>query len=166
MFIRLSPRTFWILLFVLSGLWLGASVFTVLYGIFSPAANFQEIVRALEMRGEPPLQAASAIQQTIIAVGPMQRAVQVGYYSKVTLTLQLGAKRKEKRTQASYIAWFQKVQKPILLILERNETDGVVQGYVIAEGEPMSIARSFAAKLLLFAFSLYMVIRKRAPDSG
>jgi hypothetical protein len=75
MFIKLSLRAFWILLLVLSSLWLSALLLTVPCGIFWPAGDFQEIVHALQLSGEPPPRAAAAVQQTMAAAGILQRAL-------------------------------------------------------------------------------------------
>ena len=161
MFIKWNSRKSWILLLVLASLWLGVSLGVVAYGIVSPASDLKEIVRALEMRGTPPPQAASIVQQTVAEAGPLRRAIQVGYYSGITKTFQLNASHLERKTQASYLAWFDKIQKPILLLLERHDKDGVLQYYYIAQGEPMSMVSAYLPSMLFFAFSLYMVCRKK-----
>jgi hypothetical protein len=161
MLIKWNSKKSWILLLVLASLWLGVSLGVVGYGIVSPASDFQDILRALEMRGTPPPLAVGIVQQTVAAAGPLRRVILVGYYSGITKTFQLNTSHLEKKTQASYIAWFDKIQKPMLLLLERHDKDGALQDYIIAQGEPMSIVGAYLPSLLLFAFSLYMVCRKK-----
>jgi hypothetical protein len=65
-------------------------------------------------------------------------------------------------TQVSYLASFQKIHRPILLVVERYEMDGAIQGYRIAEGLIMSIVIEIGLPVLLFALSLYMVVKRPA----
>jgi hypothetical protein len=155
---KLSLRALWILFLVISSLWVFGTFFPVLYSLFSPSADFEEIIRALEMRAASPPQAAADIEAAVAEFGMLQRAWQIGYRIQVKASIQ----HKEKTTQASYIAWFSVKRKPILLILERYEKDNLLQGYLIGEGEPTSLIRPILPPLLAFAFSLYMV-RRRKP---
>jgi len=157
---NLGSKTFWIVALVLSGLWVAAVFGPVLYGTLFPAEDFTAIRQALEQRGAPPPLAAAAVADAVSSSGVMRRSVQVGFFSKITVTLQLGAQHKSRRTQASYIAWFEKLPGPILLLIQRNEEDGSVRSYQIDEGEPRSIVRPVVLPLLVFIFSLYMVCRK------
>ena len=59
-----------------------------------------------------------------------------------------------RKTQVAYVAWFQKLPKPILLLITQSETDGVFQGHRLVEGEPMSLVGGYAFPLVIFAFSL------------
>jgi hypothetical protein len=96
MFIRLSLRSFWTFLLVVSTLWLAIVLLPLLYVMFSPDADFHAIVWALEMRQDPPLQAAEVVQQMIAAAGQLEGAVQIGYYSEVGLRFRREASHKVK----------------------------------------------------------------------
>jgi hypothetical protein len=63
----------------------------------------------------------------------------------------------------SYVAWFQKIPKPMLLLITRSEKDGVIQSYQFDQGEPMSLVGAYAFPLLTFGFSLYLVRRRKSP---
>lgn len=164
MFFRLTLRKFWILLFVLSLIGLVVNLTALFYGLIVPQEDFVAIIRALEIRGTPPSQVAADVNQVIHDVGPLRRIWQVGHYSEFTGTLKLGSLTAEKRTQATYIAWFSKLSRPIVLVLERHETGGVLVGYVIGEGEWTSLvqglALSFILPLVIFCFTAYKLRRK------
>lgn len=157
---RLGLRRLSIMFAALSGLWLAATIVPVLYAICFPAADFQQIVRALRLQTAPPPLAIVSVQTTIESAGPLLRAVQVGYFSKLTITVQLNSERKSRRTQQSYLASFARIRKPVLLIIEREEQDGVVRRYEIGEGEPFSLVRSLGIPIVVFACALYMLNRK------
>ena len=68
------------------------------------------------------------------------------------------------KTQDSYVAWFQKIPKPILLIVLRHRTDGVVQDYEIESGEPSNyLARAYVPPLLSWFVSFYLVRKRKSP---
>jgi len=140
-----------------------ATFLPVVYSLFFPPRDIQQIVRALEMREKLPPQLDSLAQQMIAQVGPLKRALQIGYHVGVSETIRYHASHSSKTTQVSYIAWFQKLPKPILLLIMRNETDGVVDSYDIEQGAPMSVVGALAAPVLTFAFSLFLVWKRKSP---
>jgi hypothetical protein len=161
MLFKLSLKMFLIGLLVLSSLWVCIIFFPVLYSILSPPRDIQDVLHALEMRGSAPPDAAVAVQQATAVAGPLRKAWQVGYYSGATGTLQLNASHISKRIQVSYLAWFQNLPKPIVLLISRSEADGGRQSYRINEGTPMSLVIGYSRPLVMFAFSLYLVRRNR-----
>jgi hypothetical protein len=162
MFLKLRPRTFAIGLLVFSSLWVAATLLPLLYSVFFPPGDLRGIVRALEMRGTAPPQATAIVQQTIAEAGPLRRAVQVGFYSGIAATFRLHASHYTKKTQVSYLAWFQKIRKPLILVIDRYESDGVLH-YEIAEAEggPVGFARLYVLPLLALGVSLYLVRRRK-----
>jgi hypothetical protein len=146
-------------LFVLSSLWLLIGVVTILYSIVSPPRDLQEIGRALQDHGTAPPQATAIVQQTIDSAGILRRAVRVGYHVETSATLNVKGSHSSRTTQVAYVAWFQNISKPILLLIERSETDGVFQSYRIAEGAPLSLVSAYAYPLIAFGLSLYLVRR-------
>lgn len=159
----MSIRAFGIGLLALSSLWAAVTFLPILYSVVSPPRDLQQVICALEMRCSAPPEAAATVQAAVAAAGPLRRALQVGYYSGVTATLGLNASHASRRTQLSYVAWFQNIPKPMLLVVSRAESDGVFEGYRIGEGEPRSLIVGYASPLLLFAFSLYLMRRKSVP---
>ena len=103
-FFKLRLRTFWIVLLVLSSLWVADVFGPVIYSFLTPKPDFQDIVHALEGRGTPPPQALAAIQGTMASAGLLRRAIQIGYYDKITGTFQLNASHTTRKTQLAYVA--------------------------------------------------------------
>lgn len=66
----------------------------------------------------------------------------------------------------SYLAWFQKIPKPFVLVINRYESEGALQGYEIDKDEPLSIVRVYGLPLLTLGVSLYLVLRKQSKPSG
>lgn len=163
MFFKLRLRTFWIVLLVLSGVWVADVFGPLIYSVLSPKADLQDIVHALEGHGAPPPQVSAAVQGTIASAGTLQRAIQLGYYSGVTATFQLNASHTTRKTQVSYLAWFQKLPKPTILIINRYQTDGGSQNYEIGEGDIGSFARVLGFPLLALAFLIFVVRKRDSP---
>jgi hypothetical protein len=162
-FFKLRLRTFWIVLLVLSGLWVADVFGPIIYSVLFPKPDFQDIVHALEGRGTPPPQVSASVQGTISNVGPMERAIQIGYFTRVTATFQLNASHTTRKTQVSYLAWFQKLPKPTIIVINRYQTDGGLENYEMGEGEIGGIARSLGIPLLALTFSIFVVWKKDSP---
>lgn len=154
---KISLRTFRILLLVASSLWLLAVLAPPVYCWFAPPKDFQAVVRALENRGSAPAAAASAVQQTIGSAGPLRRALQIGYYYRAQVTIRVNEKHMEKESQASYIASFQGLQRPILLILQKQQIDNGAEDYQIAQGDPTGLVRGFALPWVAFVGAIFAV---------
>jgi hypothetical protein len=140
---RISLRTFCLVLLIGASLWLLAVVAPPVYCWFAPPKDFQAVVQALANRGTPPVSAASAVQQTVASAGPLRRAVQIGYYYRAQATVRVNEQHLEKESQASYIAWFENLQRPILLILQKQQIDNGAEDYQIAQGDPAGLVRGF-----------------------
>jgi hypothetical protein len=111
MFFRPSLRIFLIGPLVLSSLWVVLTFLPILYSIMFPRRNIQEIVRALESRGDAPPDARAAVEESISSDGLLRRTVQVGYYSGASAILQHNNPHSTRKTQVAYVAWFQKRPK-------------------------------------------------------
>ena len=151
---RIRFRTFAVILLVLSSLWMLGAYVPLVYGLFSGPQDLQAIIHALETRGIAPPLAAAAVQETIVAAGPLQRAIQIGYFRGASITVKLNERHTENRVQTTYIAWFQRLQKPVLLILERKKTDNTPETYEIAEGDPIGMVRALALPCIAFVLSI------------
>ena len=164
MLFRLSLRVFIVGLLVLSSLWVADTFLPIFYSMVFPPRDIHGIVLALEHRGNAsPGMATTVAEQVIAQAGPMRKAWQVGYHSEVSATWQLHKSHTDRTTQVAYVAWFQKLSKPTLILIERSETDGVVQGYRINEGEPMGYVRGYGLPLAVFVFSLVVFLRRKSP---
>lgn len=163
MFSKLRLRTFWVLLLVFSGFWVADVFGPLIYSFLSPKPDFQEIVHALEGRGTPPPRASAAVEGMMSSAGLLQRAIQVGYYSGVTATFQLNASHTTRKTQMAYLAWFLRLSKPTILIINRYQTDGGLQEFEVGEGEIWGFARGLGMPLLALAFSIFAVSKRDSP---
>ena len=147
---KISARTFAVVLLIVSSVWLLARLAPPVYCWFKPPKDFQAVVDALESRGSAPATAVSAVQQTIASAGPLVRAWQIGYYYRAQVAIRVNEKHLEKESQASYIAWFPKLERPILLILQKQQIDDGAEDYQIAQGDPAGLLRGFLLPFLAF----------------
>jgi hypothetical protein len=165
--LKSTRPTFAIILLALSSLWMCAVFVPLLYSIVLPNAVLQGIVYALEERGSAPPEAAGIVQETIAAVGPLTRTIKVGYYSGVTATIRVsGSNTSEKVKQATYIAWFQKPAKPMVVAIARYESDGDHKAYRISQVDSGSLVRGYSLPVLLFGVSLFLVRVRKSPSSS
>ncbi|MFI5107234.1 MAG: hypothetical protein ACHP78_00140 [Terriglobales bacterium] len=67
----------------------------------------------------------------------------------------------------SYLAWFQKIPKPLILLINRYESDGVLH-YEIAEAEGglVTFVRGYVLPLLALGVSLYLVHRRKSLNNS
>ena len=164
MALKWNRPTYAIILLALSSVWMCTVFLPLLYSVVLPESDLHAIVSALEGRGTAPAGAAGIVQETIAAVGPLTRAIKVGYYSGVTATVRVsGSNTSEKVKQASYLAWFQKPPKPMLVAITRYERDGGQRAYGISEIEPVSLIRGYTLPILLFGASLFLVRERKSP---
>jgi hypothetical protein len=160
MFFRLSFRVFVIAFLIFSIGWVAATFLPVLYSIVFPPADIRQIVRALELRSEASPNTANAVEEIIDQVGPLQRAIPVGYYRGISATLHYNDSHIGKTTQVSYVAWFQKTPRPTLLLITKSERDGVLSGYQLEEGAAMSLVVTYALPLVMLTFS-FLLLKSR-----
>jgi hypothetical protein len=158
--------TYAIIFLAISSLWICAVFLPLLYSVVFPNKDLQAVVYALEERGSAPPEAADVVQETVAAAGPLTRTVPIAYYSGVTATVRIGGSEKLSKKQGSYIAWFQKHPKPLLLLITRYEGGGGRKGYEINEGEPMFMVRGYALPVFLFGVSLLVARRRKSPASA
>lgn len=95
------------------------------------------------------------MEQTIASAGPLQRAVQIGYYVRAQVTLQANQQHLRSEAQASYIAMFQNFKMPILLIVQKQQIDNGIEDYQIAQGDPTGLIRGFLLPCVVFAGAIF-----------
>ena len=164
----LSSRTFWIVLLVLTSLWMAATFFPFFYSLVSPAQDLAAIIRALQGQGDPPSAAVTLVGETLERGGSLDRAIHVGHYSAAYTEYRYrsGASYSytTSRVEDSYIAWFRKVPKPFLLVVRRYKRDGALQGYEIGSSySVISIARAYALPLIAWVVTIYLVRKRKSP---
>jgi len=160
MFLMLRSRALPIVLLVFSSLWMAATVLPLFYSLLFPNHDIQRIVRALEGRETLPESWAPLAEQIVNQAGHLRRAIQVSVYWQVEANYNIKKSHKTRKTQISYLAWFERRTKPALLIITRREVDGSELYFDIDEGEPLSLIRFYLLPLLVLAFSVYWFRRK------
>ena len=158
-----------IVMLVLSSLFMCATFFPLLYSIVVPNEDLEGVVSALEERGAPSLESETVVQQAIDAAGPLRRAIKVGYYSGATKSIHLDGSHTPETinpSQATYIAWFQKRPKPILVAITRYANDEGQKAYGISEVDSVSIVRAYAVPVLLFGVSLFLARNRKSSTTA
>ena len=161
MFPKSSLRRFWLLVLVLSTLWAAAVFAPFLYSVLSPATDIRAIVHALQGRGFPPPQATATVHEVLDVGGLLGRVIHVAHYTGGAVKFEDHASHTMTRTEDSYIAWFQKSPRPILLVVRRIELDGNPPDYEVGSLEDASfLARAYAPPFVSLVVSLYAVRKK------
>jgi hypothetical protein len=163
---KLNRPIYAIILLALSILFLCTTFLPFLYSILFPNDDLQRVVAALEDRGSPPLDADSVVQEAKDAAGLLTKAIPVAYYSGMSARFHLNgsqAPERIKQSQVTYMAWFQKRPKPMVMAITLYENDGGQKAYGISEGNPVSLVRGYGVPILLFAVALFLA-RKRKPS--
>lgn len=121
----------WILVLMLSSFW-GASLFgPLLYSVVSPTEDLRAIVLAMQGHGVPPPEAAGMVRDAIDQGGQLWRSIHVAHYSGASIILRNNESHTMTKIEDSYLAWFQRVPKPVLLIVRRYKVDGSVRSYEV-----------------------------------
>jgi hypothetical protein len=164
LFLKPKGRRWPIALLILSCLWLTATFGPLLYSAILPNDGVKALVDGLREPETAPPESAPVVQQVVAAAGILKRTVPVGYYSGVTATVRLnGVSQTTRVRQAIYLAWFEKLPKPVLIGMTQYESDGV-RRYEIAEVESATIVRGYSFPLLGFGIALYLVVRRKPQD--
>ena len=150
----------WFVLLAITSLWLAATVIPILYATLFRSSEFQKIIQELEANGPSGFGSDTAIQGTVAQSGRLRRAIQISYYSEVTVVVTVDKNLSAKRSQAGYVAWFENRKKPIFLLIQEIQIGKSATTYDIDEGDPGSLVKTAALPLLAFVASLYMVRRK------
>jgi hypothetical protein len=157
--------TYALILLALSAFFLCATFLPFAYFILFPNDDLQRVVLALEDRGSPPLDADSVVQEAKGAAGILTRAIPAGYYWGSSTQFDLKGSRAPQRVkayQSTYIAWFQKRPKPMVMSITLYENDGGQKAYAISEGNPVTLARGYSVPILLFGVSLFLARKKKS----
>jgi lipid-A-disaccharide synthase-like uncharacterized protein len=166
MSLKLNSRRSWLVVLCISSLWTALTVCPVLYFSLFPKLEFREIVHKLQVSNSSDLGSDTAVSERISMYGRLREAIQITSYVGVTFTLQHGKNQSMRRSQAAYIAWFEKLQGPTLLVIQEIQTDDSVKTFQVGEGELVTIVRGFALPLFALIASLYMVRRRKFAPLG
>jgi hypothetical protein len=88
--------------------------------------------------GAPSSQAADLVQNEINQGGRLGRTIHVAHYAGASVILRDSESHTKSKTEDSYIAWFQKTPKPVLLTVRRNKLDGAMQSYELGSDEALN----------------------------
>jgi len=161
---KLRLQTFWIILLALSILWVVAVFGPLIYSVLSPTQDLSAIVRAFQGREVPPTKAETIVQQVLEQGGTLVRAIHIGHYAGGSVVHQYGASHTTTKVSDTYIAWFRKIPRPILLVVQRYNEDGVLQRYEVQSADSISpMARVYALPLIALAVSIFLVRKRKSP---
>lgn len=163
MLCKLSFQNLWLLLVVLSSLWVASVSGPLLYSVLYPTEDLWAIVHALEGRGVPPPKAAALVEDAFEQGGRLERTIHVAHYVGGSVIIHDNASHTKSMIEDNYIAWFQKVPKPVLLVVRRHNVDGTIQAYEIGSDEATSfLVRAYAPPLLAWVLSIYAVCKGKS----
>jgi len=154
-----------LILLALSVFFLCATFLPFLYSVLFPNDDLQRVVFALEDQGSPPLDADSVVQEAKVAAGLLTRAIPAGYGWGTSTQFDLKGSRAPQRVktyQSTYIAWFQKRPKPMVMAITLYENDNGQKAYGISEGNPVTLLRGYGVPILLFGVSLFLVRKRKS----
>ena len=155
-----------IVLLAVSTLFMAATFLPFLYSMLFPNEDIERFVAALKGSGDAPLDADNIIEQTKGAVGALTRAIQIGYSSATSTGFDLSGSRPTQHiytSQATYIAWFQRHPKPMLVSVTLRANDEGQKAYGIGEVAPMMLIRGYGVPVVLFGASLLLVRKRGSP---
>ena len=87
----------------------------------------------------------------------------------MTATLHLGGSHSPEQTkvsQATYIAWFQKRPRPVLVAITLYANDEGQKAYGISEVDPAHVVRAYAVPLFLLGVSLFLVRKRKSSTTA
>jgi hypothetical protein len=157
-----------IVLVALSTLFMAATFLPFLYSILSPNLDIERFVAALKDSDEAPLDPDSVVEQTKGAVGSLTRVIQIGYYSETSIGFHLSGSRAPEHihtSQATYIAWFQRHPKPMLVSVTLRANDEGQKAYGISEVAPITLVRGYGVPVALFGAALFLVRKRKSPGA-
>ena len=161
--------TYAIIFVAVSTLYLCATFVPLCYSALFPNQDIQSVIAALKPGGYAPLDGESAIQEAKAAVGSLTREIQVGYYTGMTAKIHYAGAQPNERTrvsQATYVAWFQKRSRPMLVQITLYANERGQKAFRITEAEPVLLVRGYGVPILLFGLSLFVLRRTKKPATA
>jgi len=164
-----SRPTYAIILLALSVLFMCATFLPLLYSVLLPNEDIERVVGALREGGRAPSDAETVVEQAKTAAGSLTTAMQVGYYSGVTATFHLSGSHSPEQTkvsQTTYIAWFQKRPRPMLVAITLYANDEGQKAYGISEVDPARVVRAYAVPIFLLGVSVFLVRKRKSSTTA
>ena len=159
---------FAIILLVLSIFFLCATFLPFLYSILFPTKISQRVVLALEDRASPPLDADTVIEEAKQSAGTLTRSIQIAYGAGSTIRYARSGPAKPEhfhRSEATYLAWFQKRPKPMLIAISVYENDAGQKAFGMSEVNPAALVQGYLLPIAIFVIALVLVRRKKSQNS-
>jgi len=170
MFIKLKPRTFLIGLLITSSIWIIVTFLPLLYFVLLPPPDLEAIVLAMEGHGDtPPLQVTADFGKKLTEAGSLRRTIPVAYSSGIFWAFRVNSLHSSLHSsrvrEVTYLARFEKLPKPMVLVVTSREQEGNPNTYEIDEGQSQSLIRSYGLPWLIFGLSLYFIPGSRRLGS-
>jgi len=162
MLAKLRSQSFAWALLVVSMAWAAAINGPVFYSLLVPSKDIQQIILALEGRETRSGDMAPLSQEVTASAGLMRRAMLVGAYWHVSGDYNIKQSRTTRTTQLSYLAWFEKLKEPTILVVTRTEVDGSRLDYHIGEGDLFSALRDHLLPVLALVLSAFWLLWTRS----
>ena len=140
------------LLVGVSAMWIALLVCPLLYSVVFPSPETRQLVRELEGYGTVPQQLDPLVQHA----GLLRRAIPVKKYWHFSGDYTLKQAHTTVDTELSYIAWFQKLPKPMLLVITRTATGSDVRlGITVDSRNPFTMLWVYYVPLALLVSSVF-----------
>jgi hypothetical protein len=152
----------------LSILFLFATFLPFIYSILFPNEDLQRVVSALEGRGSPPLDADSVIEEAKQAAGTLTHSIQIAYGAgRAVRYARSGPAKPEhmRRSEATYLAWFQKRPKPMIIAISVYENETGQKAFGINEVNPAALVQGYLLPIAIFVIALVLVRRKKSQTA-
>jgi hypothetical protein len=152
-----------IILFVVSSIYMGLFFLPLLYSLLFPNADIEQVVAALKNGGIASMDADTVVEQAKAALGPLTKAIQVGWGYDARKQYHLAGSHEQTTitaTSYTYVAWFAKLPKPVVVQITLYENDASQKAYRISRVSGILLARQLAIPLLLFVVSVFLMFRK------
>lgn len=156
-----------IILFFSSVLFMLTTFVPFFYSMLFPDGDIEQFVSALKGRGEAPIDGDTVLEQVQSTLGLMTKSIHVGSgYQTVTGYHLRDAKAptKMKVTQQIYLAWFQKIEKPVLVSVALYSNESGQKAYGVSSVAPSSVALQYGFPISIFGVSLFLMWRRTSQE--
>jgi hypothetical protein len=158
MFWRVSARAVPFFLLILSSLWTAATYAPLVYSLAFPNHLIQRIISHLR-NPNPTNSDLSPLRGLIDNAGHLKHAIRVGAYYGAATEYESRQWHNSKRTEFTYVAWFEKPPNPRVMVVKVTQSDSSTLHYEIYEGQKFVMVRVLLLPLLAVAVCAYWLRR-------
>jgi hypothetical protein len=162
MILKLNTKRTPAVLLVLASLWVALFTLPLVFFIFCPTPDIQQLTSALKGQQAPPEGLEHLQRQFLDTVGHLKRAIPVAAFYFGSIDYKPGALRISRKAEISYLAWLECRSHPTLLIITRTKTSNSAAHIHVAEGRPLNVVRLYAAPVIAFGLSLVLYYKRHA----